>query len=219
MSISLFDIIGPRMIGPSSSHTAGAVRIGQVANRLVNGKVRAARVTLFGSFAETGRGHGTDTAIVAGILGVNPDQGTIRYAKLLAKEADVDIPVFFSKEEPEHPNTARVYVQGEDGKEYTYIGTSIGGGRIQVTSINGMDVSFTGEYPTLIIFYQDVPGVISKVSWILALEKINVAFMKVFRSERRQGACMVIETDTPVDEATRQRIVNNVYGIKEACAL
>ena len=117
MSISLFDIIGPRMIGPSSSHTAGAVRIGQVANRLVNGKVRAARVTLYGSFAETGRGHGTDTAIVAGILGVNPDQGTIRYAKLLAKEADVDIPVLFSDEEPEHPNTARVYVRGEDGKE------------------------------------------------------------------------------------------------------
>ena len=141
MSISLFDIIGPRMIGPSSSHTAGAVRIGQVANRLVNGKVKAARVTLYGSFAETGRGHGTDTAIVAGILGVNPDQGTIRYAKLLAKEADVDIPVFFSSEEPEHPNTARVYVQGEDGKEYTYIGTSIGGGRIRVTSINGMEVS------------------------------------------------------------------------------
>ena len=219
MSISLFDIIGPRMIGPSSSHTAGAVRIGQVANRLVNGKVKAARVTLYGSFAETGRGHGTDTAIVAGILGVNPDQGTIRYAKLLAKEADVDIPVFFSNEEPEHPNTARDYVQGEDGQEYTYIGTSIGGGRIRVTDINGMAVSFSGEYPTLICFYQDAPGVISKVSSILALEKINVAFMKVFRSERRQGACMVIETDTPVDEATRQRIVNNVDGIKEAYTL
>ena len=219
MSISVFDSIGTRMIGPSSSHTAGAVRIGQVANRLVNGKVRAARVTLFGSFAETGRGHGTDTAIVAGILGVNPDQGTIRYAKLLAKEADVDIPVFFSAEEPEHPNTARVYVQGEDGKEYTYYGISVGGGRIRVTSINGMEVSFTGEYPTLVVFYQDVPGVISKVSSILALEKINVAFMKVFRSQRRQGACMVIETDTPVDEATRLRIVNNVEGIKEACTL
>ena len=127
--------------------------------------------------------------------------------------------MFFSSEEPEHPNTARVYVQGEDGKEYTYIGTSIGGGRIRVTSINGMEVSFTGEYPTLVVFYQDVPGVISKVSSILALEKINVAFMKVFRSQRRQGACMVIETDTPVDEATRRRIVNNVDGIAEACTL
>ena len=156
---------------------------------------------------------------MAGILGVNPDQGTIRYAKLLAKEADVDIPVFFSSEEPEHPNTARVYVQGEDGKEYTYIGTSIGGGRIRVTSINGMEVSFSGEYPTLVCFHQDAPGIISKVTSILALEKINVAFMKVFRSERRQGACMVIETDTPVDEATRRRIVNNVDGITEACTL
>ena len=116
MSISLFDIIGPRMIGPSSSHTAGAVRIGQVGNRLVNGKVKEAKVTLYGSFAETGRGHGTDTAIVAGILGVNPDQRTVRYAKLLAKEADLNIPVLFSNEEPEHPNTAKIYVKGENGK-------------------------------------------------------------------------------------------------------
>ena len=219
MSISLFDIIGPRMIGPSSSHTAGAVRIGQVGNRLVNGKVKEAKVTLYGSFAETGRGHGTDTAIVAGILGVNPDQGTVRYAKLLAKEADLNIPVLFSNEEPEHPNTAKIYVKGENGKEYTYVGISVGGGRIQVTSINGMEVSFSGEYPTLIAFHQDAPGIISKVTSILALEKINVAFMKVFRSERRQGACMVIETDTPVDEATRLRIVNNVDGITEACTL
>ncbi len=219
MSISLFDIIGPRMIGPSSSHTAGAVRIGQVGNRLVNGKVKEAKVTLYGSFAETGRGHGTDTAIVAGILGVNPDQGTVRYAKLLAKEADLNIPVLFSNEEPEHPNTAKIYVKGENGKEYTYVGISVGGGRIRVTSINGMQVSFSGEYPTLIAFHQDAPGIISKVTSILALEKINVAFMKVFRSERRQRACMVIETDTPVDEATRLRIVNNVDGITEACTL
>ena len=219
MSISLFEIIGPRMIGPSSSHTAGAVRIGQVGNRLVNGKVKEAKVTLYGSFAETGRGHGTDTAIVAGILGVNPDQGTVRYAKLLAKEADLNIPVLFSNEEPEHPNTAKIYVKGENGKEYTYVGISVGGGRIRVTSINGMQVSFSGEYPTLIAFHQDAPGIISKVTSILALEKINVAFMKVFRSERRQRACMVIETDTPVDEATRLRIVNNVDGITEACTL
>ena len=219
MSISLFDIIGPRMIGPSSSHTAGAVRIGQVGNRLVNGKVKEAKVTLYGSFAETGRGHGTDTAIVAGILGVNPDQGTVRYAKLLAKEADLNIPVLFSNEEPEHPNTAKIYVKGENGKEYTYVGISVGGGRIRVTSINGMQVSFSGEYPTLIAFHQDAPGIISKVTSILALEKINVAFMKVCRSERRQRACMVIETDTPVDEATRLRIVNNVDGITEACTL
>lgn len=219
MSISIFDIIGPRMIGPSSSHTAGAVRIGQVANRLVNGHVCSARVTLYGSFAQTGRGHGTDTAIVAGILGVNPDQGTIRYAKLLAKEAEVDIPVFFSDEEPEHPNTAKVYVRGEDGKEYTYTGISVGGGRIRVTSINDMEVSFTGEYPTLICFHQDAPGVISKVTSILALERINVAFMKVFRSESGKGSCMVIETDTPVDEATRRRIINNVDGIMEACTI
>lgn len=219
MSTSIFDIIGPRMIGPSSSHTAGAVRIGKVANRLVNGKVKAASVTLYGSFAKTGRGHGTDTAIVAGILGAEPDQGSIRYAKLLAKEAGIDIPVLFSEEEPEHPNTAKVWVQGEDGKEYTYTGVSIGGGRIEVTSINGMEVGFSGEYPTLVVFHRDAPGIINKVTSILALEKINVAFMKVFRSEKRQNACMVIETDSPVNEATRARIVDSIEGIAEACTI
>ena len=112
MSISVFDIIGPRMIGPSSSHTAGAVRIGQVANRLAGGKVKAASVTLYGSFAQTGRGHGTDTAIVAGILGLDPDEEGICYSKLLMKEAGLHIPVRFSHEEPVHPNTAQVYVMG-----------------------------------------------------------------------------------------------------------
>lgn len=212
MSISVFDIIGPRMIGPSSSHTAGAVRIGQVANRLVRGKVRAASVTLYGSFAQTGKGHGTDTAIVAGILGLDPDEEGIRYSKLLMKEAGVDIPVYFSAEEPAHPNTAVVYVKGEDGKEFVYTGTSIGAGRIEVTSINNMAVGFNGELPTLLVFHEDIPGVIMRVSSILALERINIAFMKVFRSERRKQACMVIETDTQVDEATRRRIELNVEG-------
>lgn len=212
MSISVFDIIGPRMIGPSSSHTAGAVRIGQVANRLVNGKVKAASVTLYGSFSQTGKGHGTDTAIVAGILGLDPDQEGIRYTKLLLKEAGIDIPVYFSDEEPKHPNTAVVYVKGEDGKEYVYTGTSIGAGRIEVTSINNMAVGFNGELPTLLVFHEDMPGVIMRVSSILALERINIAFMKVFRSERRKQACMVIETDTKVDEATRRRIELNVEG-------
>jgi L-serine dehydratase len=219
MSISVFDIIGPRMIGPSSSHTAGAVRIGQVANRLAGGKVKAASVTLYGSFAQTGRGHGTDTAIVAGILGLDPDEEGICYSKLLMKEAGLHIPVRFSHEEPVHPNTAQVYVMGEDGKEYTYVGTSIGGGRIEVTSINNMEVGFNCELPTLLVFHEDMPGVIMRVSSILALERINIAFMKVFRSEKSKGACMVIETDSRVDEATRRRIELNVDGITEVCTL
>ena len=219
MSISVFDIIGPRMIGPSSSHTAGAVRIGQVANRLAGGKVKAASVTLYGSFAQTGRGHGTDTAIVAGILGLDPDEEGICYSKLLMKEAGLHIPVRFSHEEPVHPNTAQVYVMGEDGKEYTYVGTSIGGGRIEVTSINNMEVGFNCELPTLLVFHEDMPGVIMRVSSILALERINIAFMKVFRSEKSKGACMVIETDSRVDEATRRRIELNVDGITEGCTL
>ncbi|MBQ3159186.1 MAG: L-serine ammonia-lyase, iron-sulfur-dependent subunit beta [Clostridia bacterium] len=198
MSVSLFDIIGPRMIGPSSSHTAGAVRIGQVGNRLVKGKVKAARVTLYGSFAETGRGHGTDTAIVAGILGVNPDQGTIRYAKLLAKEADVDIPVFFSAEEPEHPNTARLELVGKSGGTLCVEACSLGGGRIMVMELNGLRVKFSGDLPTLIVQNSDRPGMVGKVAGMLAEEKVNIAALQVYRDYPGGKAVMIVETDKPV---------------------
>lgn len=207
------------MIGPSSSHTAGAVRIGQVAYRLANGHVAAASVTLYGSFAQTGRGHGTDTAIISGILGLHTDESGIRYGKLLMKEAGIDIPVYYSKEEMSHPNTARVYVKTTEGKEYSYLACSVGGGRIQVRSINGMEVDFPCEYPTLLVFHEDMPGVIMQVSSILALENINIAFMRVFRSEKQQHACMVIETDTRVDTATKLRIERNVRGISEVVVL
>ncbi|MBQ9832161.1 MAG: L-serine ammonia-lyase, iron-sulfur-dependent subunit beta [Clostridia bacterium] len=219
MNCSIFDIIGPRMIGPSSSHTAGAVRIGQIANKLVNGRVKRAKITLFGSFSETGRGHGTDMAIVAGVLGMDPDEGGIRYSKLTAHQQGIDVSIDFSKEEAAHPNTASVYVQGDDGQEYTYIGTSIGGGRIEITSINDMDVGFTCEYPTLIVFHKDRPGIITRVTAALAERKINIAFMKVFRSQKSQGACMVIETDSNISEEVLKAIENDVDGITEVCSI
>ena len=112
----LFDIIGPRMVGPSSSHTAGAARLGRMANKIAGGHVKRAHITLFGSFATTGRGHGTDKAIVAGILGMEPDDERLRYSMLLAKEADVEISVDFSEEMRDHPNTAEIEIETRDGK-------------------------------------------------------------------------------------------------------
>ena len=192
--------------GPSSSHTMGPER----AARLFLSKYPDAetyRVVLYGSLSKTGRGHGTDKALIAGILGLAPDDARLRYSMLLAQEAGVAVRVAFSDEEPDHPNTARIRITGADGKVTEVVGASIGGGNIRITEINGMAVELSGEYPTLIVRHTDVPGVINDVTSILAREKINVAFMRVFRQARRADACMVIETDTPVLERTRQLIL------------
>lgn len=204
--LSVFDIIGPRMVGPSSSHTAGAARLAHVAYKLAGGDVRSAELTLYGSFAETGRGHGTDKALVAGILGMEPDDENLRISLELAKERGVDVKIAFSDEPVEEPNTARIKTVNAKGEEAELVGASIGGGNIIVTEINGMRVKFTGEYPTLVVRHQDVPGVINSVTSILAKEKINVAFMRVFRHAKRQDAYMVIETDTPVPQRTIELI-------------
>ncbi|MBT9772102.1 L-serine ammonia-lyase, iron-sulfur-dependent subunit beta [Coprococcus catus] len=215
----LFDLIGPQMIGPSSSHTAGAARIGYVASRMAGGCVKKAIVTLYGSFAETGKGHGTDKAVIAGLLGFAPDDDRLRIAPQLAKEWGRDIRVEFSDEEMKHPNTAGIVFENEDGRKIHMTGASIGGGNIEIQSINGMDVSFGCDYPTLLIFHQDRPGVISSVTGVLAEHEINIAFMKVFRNSRWQNACMVIETDGEVEDCLVEQIRSENQDIVEVCKL
>ena len=215
----LFDLIGPQMIGPSSSHTAGAARIGYVASRMAGGCVKKAIVTLYGSFAETGKGHGTDKAVIAGLLGFAPDDDRLRIAPQLAKEWGRDFRVEFSDEEMKHPNTAGIVFENEDGRKIHMTGASIGGGNIEIQSINGMDVSFGCDYPTLLIFHQDRPGVISSVTGVLAEHEINIAFMKVFRNSRWQNACMVIETDGEVEDCLVEQIRSENQDIVEVCKL
>ncbi|MEA5060081.1 MAG: L-serine ammonia-lyase, iron-sulfur-dependent subunit beta [Candidatus Pelethousia sp.] len=196
-----FDIVGPRMIGPSSSHTAGAARLAHIAWHIAGEDVVRAELTLYGSFAETGRGHGTDKALLAGVLGLEPDDERLRYSMLLAKEAGVEYEIHYCAEPPadyDYANMARIRIEGHDGKVTDVLGASIGGGNILITEINGMEVSFTGEYPTLIVRHIDVRGTISKVTAVLAKAGINVAGMRVFRHSKGQHAYMVIETDTPV---------------------
>lgn len=208
------------MVGPSSSHTAGAVRIGLVAHKLLDGEyLKEVQLTLYGSFAETGFGHGTDRALLAGVLGVEPDDSRVRFSMLLARSENIWVEIKKGLEDAEHPNTAKIYVRTVSGREFTVVGESVGGGNIEIVEINGMQVSFTGDYPTLIAFYTDVPGVISKVTAILAREHINVAFMKVFRSAKRSGACMVIETDAPVPQGSIELIQQEVDGIEEICTV
>ena len=195
---SVFDIIGPRMTGPSSSHTAGAVRLANIARHIAENDVAEAKFTLYGSFAETGRGHGTDKALIAGVLGMEPDDARIKDAYRIAREQGVLIDVEFSDEPPKFPNTARIVITGANGQVTDVVGESVGGGNIRITEINGLAVEFSGEYPTLVIQHTDKPGVIAEVSHVLAQLGVNIAFMRVFRHGKGEDAYMTIETDQPV---------------------
>lgn len=191
----VFDIIGPVMIGPSSSHTAGAARLGLMAGKILGEKAVKAEILLHGSFAQTYRGHGTDKALLGGILGFAPEDMRLREALDIAAQqglvysfAPVDIP-------EAHPNTAIIKLTGESGRVIQVEGASVGGGNIRITRIGDFDVDLTGKYPALIIVHKDRPGVVNKVTTILARYKINIAYMRVSRKMRGQEAMMILETD------------------------
>jgi L-serine dehydratase len=204
---SLFDIIGPVMIGPSSSHTAGAVRLGELARAIFGGTPVRAEVELHGSFASTGRGHGTDLALTAGLLGMAPDDPRIRRATEVAREAGLEM-TFTDVELGEvHPNTARITLHGPGGRCLVVQGSSIGGADVELTHIDDFLVAITGELPVLIVEHHDQPGVIAAVSAALAAHGVNVASMEVSREMRGARALMVLETDQPVDEATVSEVV------------
>jgi L-serine dehydratase len=216
---SVFDIIGPRMTGPSSSHTAGAVRLSHIARQIAENDVAEAEFTLYGSFAETGRGHGTDKALIAGVLGMEPDDADIKDAYRIARERGVLVSVEYSDEPPKHPNTARIRITGSQGHVTEVIGESVGGGNILITEINGLDVEFSGEYPTLVIQHDDKPGVIAEVSHVLAQLNVNIAFMRVFRHGKGEDAYMTIETDQPVTQDMQRMITRLCSGINKLFAV
>lgn len=197
-NLSVFDIVGPRMTGPSSSHTAGAVRLAHVARHIAGMRVSQVEFTLYGSFAETGKGHGTDKALIAGALGMTPDDARIKDAYRIAREMGVLVSVEFSDLPAEHPNTARIRITDDKDEVTEVIGESVGGGNILITEINGLHVEFAGDYPTLIIQHHDEPGVIAEVSHVLAQLNVNIAFMRVFRHGKGEDAYMTIETDQPI---------------------
>lgn len=193
-SVGVFDILGPIMVGPSSSHTAGAARLGKVARAVAGGDIKEVKFLLHGSFAKTYKGHGTDRALVAGILGMEPSDLRLRDSLEIAKEMGLNIRFEEADLGDVHPNTVEFIIKGKEGT-YELIGSSIGGGSIEVTSVNGKEVNFTGNYPTLIMSNKDIPGVLSRVSSILYDNDINIAFMKVFRTQKGKEATMVLEVD------------------------
>lgn len=193
--INIFDMMGPVMVGPSSSHTSGAARIGNMGRTLLGEEVARADIGLHGSFAETGFGHGTDRALLAGLLGMKPDDLRIPNAYEEANRAGMAYSFRTVELRDAHPNTALLELTGKSGKQLTLQASSIGGGAIVVNKIDGIDVNFTGDFNTLIVRNQDESGSVAAITSILSQVHINVANMSVNRHRRGGDALMVIETD------------------------
>ncbi len=196
--MNLFDIIGPVMVGPSSSHTAGAVKIGYVARRLMNEDIKSADIRLYGSFLATGKGHGTDAALVAGILGMKMDDINIPNSIKIAKERGIDLHFGEADLTDAHPNSVEINLVGVNGRQLSIVGESIGGSLINIAKIDNLDANFSGDFPTLIVHNQDQPGHVAEVTSMLAHKSVNIATMQLYRANRGGDAVMVIECDQEV---------------------
>ena len=198
--MNLFDILGPVMVGPSSSHTAGAVRIGYVASRLLEDEPVKADIVLHGSFATTGVGHGTDKALIAGLLGMAPDDIRIPQSFELADKKGLSFSFTNKTLKDAHPNTAVLKLVGKNGRQLEIQAASIGGGRIMIHKLDGVAVVCSAEKPTLIVYNQDQPGYVAQVTTSLSQRNVNIATMNLYRDKRGGFAVMVIETDQKIPQ-------------------
>jgi L-serine dehydratase len=196
--MNIFDILGPVMVGPSSSHTAGAVRIGYVTRVMLAEEPIRADIQLHGSFAATGKGHGTDTALIAGLLGMKASDMNVPDSFNIAKEKGLEYSFTNVTIRDAHPNTAIINVLGKGGKSLRIQASSIGGGRIMVNKIDDIEVNFTGESNTFIVHNQDKPGNVSRITSLFASNDINIATMQLYRKEKGGFAVMILETDQDV---------------------
>jgi len=204
---SVFDIIGPVMIGPSSSHTAGAARIGRVARELFGREPKWANIYFYGSFAKTYKGHGTDVAIVGGLLDFDTFDERIIDSINIANSKGMKIEFFEEEAITDHPNTARIHL-GDDKGDLELVGISIGGGKIEITELNGFELKLSGHHPAILVVHNDRFGAIANVSNILAKHEINIGHMEVSRKEKGKIALMVIEVDQNIEQHIIDEITN-----------
>lgn len=205
------------MVGPSSSHTAGAVKIGQFAKKLFNSEIKTIEVIFYGSFAKTYKGHGTDIAIVGGILGFKTDDNRMKHSIDIAKDRGINVIFNEDYSEVEHPNTARIILSNEI-KLSEIIGVSIGGGNIKISELNGFKINLYGEYTTLLVENYDKFGAVADVTNILAKYKINIAHMEVSRHTKGENALMIIEIDDKINKDIIKEI-STLKNIKNTVVL
>lgn len=210
----LFDILGPVMVGPSSSHTAGAVRIGLVSRMLLDDVPIRAEIGLCSSFALTGKGHGTDFAIIAGLLGMQPDDLRIPNSFSEARKQGLSFYFYDTRINGAHPNTALLKLTGKNGSALEIVAESVGGGRIRIRSIDGIETNFSGEHNTLIVHNRDLPGHVAAVTELLSKKGINIATMQLYRDEQGGDAVMVLECDQHIPSGIRSEL-SGINGVKK----
>ena len=214
--ISVFDVLGPNMIGPSSSHTAGAALIAQLAQKMIAPPIVRADFILYGSFAKTYRGHGTDRALLGGIMGFGTDDVRIRDSYAIAQERGLHFSFIPNEVETDiHPNTVDIRMENADGLVMTVRGESLGGGKVRIVRINDMPVEFSGEYNALIVVQQDKPGVMAHITSALSERGVNIAFMRLFRTGKGSTAYTIVESDQrlPDDIAEELRANLNITDV------
>jgi len=211
--MNVFDIIGPIMIGPSSSHTAGAVRIGLMSRILLGSPAVNARIRLHGSFAQTYKGHGTDRALAAGIMGMQPDDERIRNSLEIAQKTGLDIRFEPAAIPDAHPNTAEITLTDHYGKTVCVQGSSIGGGNIIITKIDGKEVKITGQSPTVIVIHDDIPGMIAAVTAIMAQHNLNVYQFNLARDKKGGTAIMSLQVDGHSLENELKTSIEKIHGV------
>lgn len=210
--ISVFDVLGPNMIGPSSSHTAGAAVIAFLAHKLMAPPLKRVDFTLYGSFAKTYHGHGTDRALLGGIMGFSPDDLCIRDSFRIANERRLAFT--FTPDETEtdvHPNTVDIRMENAAGQVMTVRGESLGGGKVRIVGINGVRVDFTGEYAAVIAIHQDKPGVVAHITKVLSDHNVNIAFMRLFREGKGDIAYSIIESDGTLPDGIPEQLKTNPH--------
>lgn len=208
--ISVFDVLGPNMIGPSSSHTAGAAVIAYLAQKMINGRLVKVDFTLYGSFAKTYRGHGTDRALVGGIMGFFTDDVRIRDSFRIAEERGLEVAFHTDETESDvHPNTVDVAMENESGHKMTIRGESLGGGKVRITRINQVEVDFSGEYSAVIVVHQDTRGVAAHITKCLSDSDVNIAFMRLFREKKGHTAYTIVEVDGAVPAGVAEKLREN----------
>ncbi|HEY2491324.1 MAG TPA: L-serine ammonia-lyase, iron-sulfur-dependent subunit beta [Paenibacillus sp.] len=201
----MFSIIGPAMIGPSSSHTAGAVRLGRMARAVLEATPDRAEIVFYGSFADTYKGHGTDLATTAGLLGYETDDPRIPHAIEHAEAGGMSLTLSIGREAAVHPNTVEFRI-GYGEREVRLRGISVGGGNIKVETVNGFDVAFSGAYPTLLVYHADREGIIAEMTTLLTDYDVNIGWMKLDRKSRREEALTVFESDSGYSPALLAQI-------------
>lgn len=210
---SVFDIIGPVMIGPSSSHTAGAARIGEAARTLFGGEPEWIKIHLYESFAKTYKGHGTDFALVGGLLGFKTDDPRMKDSLSIAEQKNIHVEFVEDEAAVEHPNTARIMI-GRGKEQMELVGISIGGGKVSITELNGFELRLSGNHPAVLIVHNDRYGAIASVTDIFAKHEINIGHMEVNRKDVNQEALMVIEVDQNVNDAILEELNKAAHIIR-----